>query len=193
MRQIRDYYFKKAKQEGYAARSAYKLIEAQKKFRFIKKGSKILELGASPGAWTKFCSLEIGKNGIIVAVDIKPMKFDNYNVNFILKDANELSYDELLSEYGRFNCLLSDMAPNTTGRKDVDHYRSIGLAQIAMDMAGHLLTPSGAVFLKVFQGPDLNDFRKNAIAIFKKVRVFKPKSSRPESVEIFFYMEGLRC
>ncbi len=192
MRKVQDHYFKRAKKEGFPARSVYKLKEAQRRFKLLKQGMRVLDLGASPGSWSKYASEIVGSQGLVVAVDLHSIKFDRPNVVAIKGDCNELDPKKLVETYGRFHCVLSDMAPKTTGRKDVDHYRSVDLARSALNLAKEVLLPKGHLFLKVFQGADFDLFRKECAASFKKVRVFKPKSSRPESVEIFLFMEGIR-
>ena len=192
MRKVQDHYFKKAKKEGFPARSVYKLKEAQRRFRLLKRGMRVLDLGASPGSWSKYASEIVGKGGLVVAVDLHSLKFELPNVIPIKADCNDLNPSDLIEKYGRFHCVLSDMAPKTTGRKDVDHYRSVDLARSALNLAQKVLLPKGSLFLKVFQGADFDLFRKECQASFERVKVFKPKSSRPESVEIFLFMEGRR-
>ncbi len=190
MKKIKDYYFKKAKQEGYPARSVYKLKEAHEKFKFLKKGANILDLGAAPGAWSKFAAQIIGKKGKVVALDIKGINPPAQNVITIKADVFKVSPKELLEKLGnnkKFDVVLSDMAPNTTGRKDVDHLRSIALAEAALLLCKDTLKYGGSFFCKVFEGSDLPNFRRICQSQFKTLRVFKPKSSRPESVEIFLY------
>ncbi len=192
MRKIRDHYFKKAKKEGFPARSVYKLKEAQRRFRLLRPGMRVLDLGASPGSWTRYASEMVGKDGVVVAVDTHRLKVELPNVVMKRVDCHDLDPQGLMDEFGRFDCVLSDMAPKTTGRKDVDHYRSVELAQTALGLAKRLLNAKGRFFVKVFQGADFDMFRKECMASFLKVKVFKPRSSRPESVEIFLYMEGVK-
>jgi len=192
MKKVRDHYFKKARKEGFPARSVYKLQEAQRRFRLLSPGKKVLDLGASPGSWAKFAAKEVGPTGHVVAIDIKSLKISLPNLTIIKADCRGFEPETLFFRFGLFDVVLSDMSPNTTGRKDVDHYRSIDLARIALRYAKTLLGPKGVLFLKVFQGEDFPGFRKECMNAFKKVRVFKPKSSRPESVEIFLYMENMK-
>jgi len=193
MKKVKDYYFKKAKQEGYPARSVYKLKEAQKKFKLLRQGYNVLDLGAAPGAWSKYAAQVIGKNGKVISIDLKNINSPAPNVITVKADIFNLSPKEILEKLGenkRFDVLLSDMAPNTTGRKDVDHLRSIALAERALSLCKDLLKKRGSFFCKVFEGADLPEFRKQCQSQFKSVRVFKPKSSRSESVEIFLYAQG---
>ncbi len=193
MKKIKDYYFKKAKQEGYPARSVYKLKEAQSKFKLLRRGYNVLDLGAAPGAWSKYTSEIVGKKGKVVAIDIKNINPPAPNVITIKADVFNILPKELLEQIGKnkkFDVVLSDMAPNTTGRKDVDHLRSIALAEAALNICKEVLKKGGDFFCKVFEGSDLPAFRKFCQNHFKNVKVFKPKSSRSESVEIFLYAQG---
>ena len=192
MKRVQDHYFKRAKKEGFPARSVYKLKEAQRRFRLLRSGMKVLDLGASPGSWTRYASDIVGKDGLVVAVDLHDLKFHGPNTVFMKADSLMLDAQKLTEEFGRFHCVLSDMAPKTTGRRDVDHYRSVELATAALNIAMAVLVPDGRFFVKVFQGADFDLFRKGCMNSFEKVRVFKPRSSRPESVEIFIYMEELK-
>ncbi len=188
MKKVRDHYFKKAKSEGYPARSVYKLKEAQARYGFLKRGMRVLDIGACPGAWTKFASQSVGRSGHVVAVDLNPLSVSLPNCTFIKRDIFDLQPDELLpGGCPGFHAVLSDMAPKTTGRRDVDHLRQVALADRALDIATMVLYPGGALFCKVFQGEDFPQFRRRCSQVFKKVSVFKPKSSRSESVEIFLF------
>ncbi len=190
MKEIKDHYFFKAKKEGYPARSVYKLIEAQEKFRFLKPGQRVLDLGAAPGSWTKYASKVVGPKGQVVAVDMHKLKVNMPNVFFIKDDIYEIHTEEVFRQYIPFDVVLSDMAPKTTGRKDLDHYRSVDLARMALDMARRYLAPNGHVYFKVFDGEDFPQLRKEAQGLFKTVKIFKPKSSRAESVEKFLFCHG---
>ncbi|NPA94693.1 MAG: RlmE family RNA methyltransferase, partial [Thermodesulfobacteria bacterium] len=183
MKEIKDHYFYKAKKEGYPARSVYKLIEAQNKFKFLKPGQRILDLGAAPGSWTKYAAKVVGPKGVVVAVDLHRLKVNMPNVFFIKDDIYEVQTDEAFKQYIPFDVILSDMAPKTTGRKDLDHYRSVDLARMALDIASRHLTENGSAYFKVFDGEDFPQLKREAQELFKSVKIFKPKSSRAESVE----------
>lgn len=189
MKKVKDYYFKKAKKEGFAARSVYKLKEAQEKFHFIKKEEKVLDLGAYPGSWTRYASQVVGPKGLVIAVDINPLDKSSMggaeNIIAITEDVFQLNMDRLKEISPFFHVVLSDMAPKTTGNKMVDQARSIALAERALEIALQVLVPEGSFFCKVFQGSDFPSFLKTVKDSFKEVRIIKPKSSRAESVEIF--------
>lgn len=185
MKKVQDHYFKKAKKQGFPARSVYKLEEAQKKYGFLRPGHTILDLGAYPGSWSKYAAGVTGPKGMVVAVDIQKPGIMADNLCLLQKDIYDLKLSELREISPCFDVVLSDMAPRTTGRKDVDHLRSIALAERALVLAGELLKPGGTFFCKVFQGEDFPSFREKCRERFRSVRVVKPKSSRPESVELF--------
>ncbi|MDL1958826.1 MAG: RlmE family RNA methyltransferase [Deltaproteobacteria bacterium] len=190
MKKVRDHYFKKARKQGFPARSVYKLEEAQKKHRFLKPGQTVLDLGAYPGSWSKYAAGVAGPKGLVVAVDIQKPGVIPDNVCVLQRDVYDLKVSELREISLYFDVVLSDMAPKTTGRKDVDHFRSIALAERALVLARELLKPGDTFFCKVFQGEDFPSFRDNCRKSFRSVRVVKPKSSRPESVELFLLCTG---
>ncbi len=191
MKKVKDHYYHRAKQEGYRARSVYKLEEADRKFHFLKKGSHVLDLGASPGSWSKYASSRVGPQGRVVAVDINRMDGLGPGVVLLNRDIYTLEPKELedmLPDGGCFDVVLSDMAPKTTGNRSVDHLRSIGLAETALWFSQSLLRPgTGVFYCKVFEGADLQAFRQKCQQAFQSVKTFKPKSSRSESVEIFLF------
>ena len=194
MKKVQDYYFNKAKREGYPARSVYKLQEAQGRFRFLKSGQRVLDLGAAPGSWARYASKKVGPSGVVVAVDLHALKVGAGNIEFIKKDVFSWQPEEFARRFGLFNVVLSDMAPKTTGRKDLDHFRSMELATHALEIAVRSLKGGqGVFFCKVFEGEDLPAFKNRLLGLFNTVRIFKPKSSRPESVEKFLFCQGLRA
>jgi 23S rRNA (uridine2552-2'-O)-methyltransferase len=188
MKKYQDHYFKKAKQDSYPARSVYKLQEIQKRFSLLRAGQNVLDLGATPGSWAIFTAKKIGPQGTLLAVDMNmtDISFPS-QVTFIQGDV--LNPDAVLQteieQRTPFDLVLSDMAPKTTGIKLRDQAQSVELALAAMNMAERVLTSRGSAAIKVFQGPDVPDFLNNMRKIFSKVKTFKPKSSRPESTEVF--------
>ncbi|SDO06300.1 23S rRNA Um-2552 2'-O-methyltransferase [Desulfonauticus submarinus] len=188
MKQYRDYYFKKAKQENYPARSVYKLKEIDARFKLLKRGFKVLDLGASPGSWTLFCSKKVGPSGFVVGVDLNPLKITLPKGVYFFQDDVFSPSDSLkqqFDELGEFDLVLSDMAPKTTGIKFADQARSYDLAVEALFVAKKWLKQGGNFVVKIFVGPDVPEFLKQTREIFKQVKQFKPKSSRSESKEIF--------
>jgi 23S rRNA (uridine2552-2'-O)-methyltransferase len=190
MKKIQDHYFKKAKKEGYSARSVYKLQEAQTKYHFIRPGHTVLDLGAYPGSWTEYAAKVVGPDGLVVSVDIQRLGTKAANVVTLCADIFELSARELSELSQRFDVVLSDMAPKTTGRRDVDHLRSVDLADRARSLAMELLRKQGTFFCKVFQGEAFSRFLDDCRGGFRTVKVVKPLSSRSESVETFLLCLG---
>ena len=184
-----DHYTRRAKKEKYPARSVYKLQEIQKKHNLIQKGHKVLDLGCSPGSWLIYAARQTGSSGKVVGIDLKPVSIQ------VPSHVEVLSVDVLNIDPGTldkgFNVVLSDMAPATTGNKTVDAARSINLCESALHIAKTVLVPGGSFVCKVFQGSDFNSFSEEIRTAFKVRKIFKPRSSRKESKEIFII--GLGC
>jgi 23S rRNA (uridine2552-2'-O)-methyltransferase len=185
-----DHYTRQAKKAKYPARSVYKLEEIQQKHHLIKKGDKILDLGCSPGSWLLYAAKITGEKGRVVGVDLKPVNIQSpSNVEIITGDVFELDTGILGND---FNIVMSDMAPATTGHKAVDAARSAGLCEAALAIAQSVLLPGGSFVCKIFQGPDFNQFVNSVRSSFEKQKLFKPKSSRKASKEIFAIGLGLK-
>jgi 23S rRNA (uridine2552-2'-O)-methyltransferase len=184
----RDYYYKKAKEENYRSRAAYKLLQAVKKYRFIKEGDVVLDLGAAPGGWVQVASNSVGSEGYVLGVDLKSVEpFEGENVRTIVGDINdEETLHEILGLLPReADAVISDASPNISGVWEVDHARQMGLALRALEIALDTLRPSGDFFVKVFQGDMLDDFMKKVKNHFQQVRLVKPEASRGRSSELF--------
>jgi 23S rRNA (uridine2552-2'-O)-methyltransferase len=178
-----DHYSLQAKKEKYPARSVYKLQEIQQKHSLIKKGHKILDLGCSPGSWLLYAAQLTGAGGLVVGIDLEPVKIQlPPQVQTIAADVFSLDVEALGQA---FNVVLSDMAPATTGHKAVDAARSFNLCETALAIARKVLVPGGHFICKIFQGPDFEQFREAVRAAFNEQRIFKPQSSRKASREIF--------
>jgi 23S rRNA (uridine2552-2'-O)-methyltransferase len=184
MKKLHDFYFLKAKKEGFLARSIYKLQEVQEKYHIMKSGDWVLDLGAAPGSWTQYASKIVGATGRVVAVDLQPIRCSGGNIITLQQDAFDSLPEGLLPAKG-FQAILSDMAPKTSGHRELDHMRSMALAEQALNTAMRLLTREGTFFCKVFQGKDLPAFVEQCKKAFDVVKLIKPKGSRSESVEIF--------
>ena len=187
----RDIFFTKAKIHGYRSRSAFKLIEMNKKFKFLKRNSSLLDLGSSPGGWSQVASKKI-TNGKILAVDIKSMerisRVDFIKGNFCQKDIiNKISN---YFNYKKVDIILSDMAANTTGNKTLDSFNTGELCLNAMNLAEKILIKDGVFLSKVFMGSIFNEISKKAKKHFKKVINYKPLSSKKDSKEIYIFCEG---
>ena len=187
----RDIFFTQSKLKGYRSRSAFKLIEMDKKFKFIKKNSLLLDLGSSPGGWSQVASNKIN-NGKILAVDIKTME-KIYNVRFLKRDfLNPNTTEEIISYFNnRVDIVLSDMAANTSGNKELDSYRTGELCLNSMDFAKKILTKDGIFLSKLFMGSIFNEINEKANNYFKKVIKYKPLSSKKESKEIYIFCKGV--
>lgn len=184
----RDYYYKKAKEEKYRSRAAYKLFQAVKKYRFIKHDDVVVDLGAAPGGWIQATRKIVGSKGFVLGVDIKPIEpFSVRNVQTIMGDIREQDTLRQIIELipRKADVVVSDVSPNISGVWELDHARQIDLAQKALEIATEALKSDGNFFVKVFQGDMLNDFIAKMKQRFDAVKIIKPKASRARSSEIF--------
>ena len=186
MKNIKDHYYHKAKQNGYVARSAYKLEEIDKKHRIIRKGNLVLDLGCSPGSWLQYASRKVGEEGEVLGVDLKPVNHSlPAHVKVLQADIFELTAKDLGMSGGMVDVILSDMAPKTTGFRTTDAQLSYALNQQVLQLAEELLRPQGMLLVKAFQGAPMDGLLSAFRDTIAKVKLCKPKSSRAESVEIF--------
>ena len=193
IKQHRDQFFKKAKVLGYKSRAAFKLIELNKKFNFIKKNSNLLDIGSTPGGWSQVAS-KIITNGKILAVDITPMeKLDN--VIFLNNNFSEESVqNKILKTFkDKIDVIVSDMAENTTGNKTVDSIRTNSLCTDVINFSLKALTNNGSMVCKLFMGEDFLEVKNLAKKNFKNVDFFKPESSRSESKETYIICSSLKA
>ena len=183
-----DHFTEQAKKEHYPARSVYKLKEAQKKFRIIRKGDQVLDLGCSPGSWLLYAAEQTGEHGKVLGIDLKPLtikipsRVETFEADILTIDRAWIENENMT---GRFNVVLSDMAPATTGNKMIDAERSYQLCQAALNIAQMALRPGGSFFCKIFQGEEFKKFSDTVRSRFRTHKIFKPQSSRKESKEIF--------
>jgi 23S rRNA (uridine2552-2'-O)-methyltransferase len=190
-----DHYSERAKKERYPARSVFKLKEAQKNFRLIKKGDRVLDLGCSPGSWLLYAAELTGKRGRVLGIDLKtirikiPPQAETLTADILTIDRAWIDKQELGN---RFNVVLSDMAPATTGNKALDATRSFQLCQAALSIVEMVLKPGGSFICKIFQGEEFKEFSDTVRSRFKRHKIFKPQSSRKESKEIFILGMGFR-
>ena len=192
LKQNKDPFFKQSKIQGFRSRSAFKLIEMNKKFKFLKKNLSLLDLGSYPGGWSQVARKEIIK-GKILAVDIKPME-KIYNVDFIKGDFCEDSICEKIIFYfnNKVDIVLSDMAANTSGNKALDSYKTGELCLNAMNLSRKILSQDGVFLSKLFMGSIFKEINDEAIKNFKKVVKYKPLSSKKESKEIYIFCKGIK-
>lgn len=188
----RDYYYQKAKKENYRSRAAYKLMQLDERFSIFRVGDTVIELGASPGGWTQVASEKVGQTGHVIAIDIKfiePIE----GVEILKGDArSEITKSKVraLMLDGKADIILSDMAPNISGNYNYDHARSIELASMALDYAGHFLRDGGNLVVKVFDGDMAQDFFGKIHKEFRIAKRFAPKATRKTSSEIYMVGKG---
>lgn len=187
----KDIYFYKAKREGYPARSVYKLEEIDRKYKLLKQGVRVLDLGASPGSWLKYCIKKIGKKGYIVGIDIVEPSFSlPEGVVFIKGDIFKIRIDEIKRE-GLYDLILSDMAPHTTGVKDIDQARSLALAERTVEIGKVSLKKHGDILIKVFESSEVYKLKKALASMFARVRIERPHAVRKGSSEMYLLGLGM--
>ena len=191
-RQKRDIYVRQSKIDGYRARSAYKLIEIDKKFKIFKNGMFILDIGAAPGSWSQYVSKAI-KNSKIISIDLKEIIPINNGIHikgdFTEPDIQEKIKENLIKE---FDVVMSDMAVNTTGVKNLDSIQTGELCKEAMIFSRKVISSKGYFISKIFMGSTFNEIVALGKKIFREVKVFKPLSSRKESKESFIVCKKIR-
>jgi len=187
-----DHFTHKAKQAGFPARSVFKLQEIDQKYRILKKGASVLDIGAAPGSWSMWTAGQTGPKGRVISVDLKECTIPpGYQTITVLQgDAFSSEIQDKLKQYGPFHVILSDAAPATTGNRTVDTARSAALAESCIQTARNLLHPGGNLVFKLFQGGDEQHIMRELKSMFRSVKTFKPKSSRKDSFEIFFIAGG---
>ena len=190
--QHRDQYFKQAKIEGYRSRAAFKLIEINSKFNILKKNTSLLDLGSCPGGWSQVAS-KIILNGKIVSVDMKEMK-PIRNVKFVKKDFLQEESQNFISSYfdKKIDVIISDMAADTTGNKDLDSIRTNSICLEVLNFSSKILNSKGSLVSKIFMGQDFELVKKEAKKKFNKVNFYKPDSSRAYSKETYLHCQGLK-
>ena len=191
-KQKRDIYVRQSKVDGYRARSAYKLIEIDKKFKIFKNKMTILDIGAAPGSWSQYVG-KIVTNGKIISVDLKKMEKINNTIQIIGDFTNPNTQDQIKNKLtSKAEVVMSDMAVNTTGVKNLDSIQTGELCKEAMIFSKDVISPDGFFISKIFMGSSFNEIVALGKKIFKEVKVFKPQSSRKESKESFIVCKNLR-
>ncbi|HKL01050.1 MAG TPA: RlmE family RNA methyltransferase [Desulfotignum sp.] len=192
-RQWADHLTQQAKADNYPARSVYKLEEIQQKFSIMKKKDTVLDLGCAPGSWLLYASRQVGPEGRVLGIDIKVVDIGlPANVRVIQDDILFMADDTFLQQASGCRVVLSDMAPATTGRKDVDAFRSFELCEMALDVAEQCLGMGGHFVCKIFQGNEFAGFEKQVKKRFGSCRMFKPESCRKQSKEIYIIAKNKR-
>ncbi|WP_219096605.1 23S rRNA (uridine(2552)-2'-O)-methyltransferase RlmE [Pseudomonas sp. UMAB-40] len=193
-RHVNDPYVKQAQKDGYRSRASYKLLEVQEKYKLIRPGMSVVDLGAAPGGWSQVTSRLIGGQGRLIASDI--LEMDSIpDVTFIQGDFTQ---DEVLAQIleavgnSQVDLVISDMAPNMSGTPEVDMPKAMFLCELALDLAARILKPGGNFVIKVFQGEGFDAYVKDARKKFEKVQMIKPDSSRGSSREQYMLAWGYR-
>ena len=189
-----DVYVKRAKDEGFRARSVYKLKDIDERLKLIKPNYVVVDLGAAPGGWSQYVVSRLALNGRVFALDILPMQ-PIYKVKFIQGDfTNNDVVQHLINELRgkKVDLVLSDMAPNLSGVKLIDQMRTIELASQALYFAKQVLQSKGTFLLKIFQGGEFSIFLKKLYKIFDEVKVLKPEASRARSSEVFLLSRNIK-
>ena len=191
-RQRRDIFVRQSKVDGYRARSAYKLIEINEKFKIFKGGMSVIDIGAAPGSWSQFASKSI-KNGKLISIDLKKMDPIQNSIQIKGDFTDQKIQNEIKSYFTKgFDVVMSDMAVNTTGIKNIDSIQTGELCKEAMVFSKEVMHEKGFFISKIFMGSTFNEIVALGKKIFKEVKVFKPKSSRKDSKESFIICKNLR-
>ncbi len=191
---FRDHYFQKAKKDNYLARAVYKLEEIQKKYRILRPGNRVLDLGAAPGSWIQLAEKVSGPSGLVVGIDIKAIEktFPGHVVT-MRGDIFDREFVETgLRDYIPFDVVLSDMAPSTSGIRVADSARSALLFERAFEIALSVLKPGGTFLAKIFQGTEFHQLLIEVKKRFQQTRVVKPEASRKQSREIYILALNLK-
>ncbi len=216
-RELHDHYFREAKREGYLSRAAYKLIEIDTRKGLLRRGDCVLDCGAAPGSWLQVASKRVGPRGLVVGIDRRPIDhvFGLDNVRCVHADLEEVETERLLSYLAedqrpgpsssgaaaessdsasrkRFDVILSDMAPDTSGDHTADHFASARLCHAVLDRCGDLLVEGGRLAMKVLEGESYAELLDRCRVLFEKVKGFVPKASRHKSTEIYVIARGYR-
>ncbi len=191
----RDYYYRKAKEERYRSRATYKLLQAEKKYRFLKKGDVVVDLGAAPGGWLQVSREIVGEKGFVLGVDLKKIKpLEAANVNTIVGDITDSETQKQIEQIlpASADAVISDVSTSVSGVWEVDHARQIDLARESLRIAVSLLKEGGNFFAKVFQGDMFQDFVEEVKQHFVRVEIIKPEASRAKSAEVYVLGMGLK-
>jgi 23S rRNA (uridine2552-2'-O)-methyltransferase len=188
---VPDSYRLKAKAQGFVSRAVFKLKAIDEKHSLFKAGQRVLDLGCSPGSWLQYIGARVGPQGVVVGVDLQPLEIEaTPPLYFVCGDVASLDLGALKAISPYFDAVVSDMAPKTTGIREVDQERSLALARRALEYAQELVKPDGHFLVKIFAGPDTEDFISHLRKMFTHVHRLKPAGSRPASPEI--YLLGLQ-
>jgi len=189
----KDPYYKRSKEQDYRSRASFKLTQLDKKYKIIKKGTAVVDLGAAPGGWSQVALEKVGEEGLVLGVDLQKIKpFEEKNFHFIRGDfTTESVQNEIIDIIdGKADTIISDASPSLSGIKDMDHLRSIDLANSVIEIAENILETDGNLLIKVFQGEEYKNLLESMRKKFKMLKTTKPASSRKKSKEM--YVIGLK-
>jgi 23S rRNA (uridine2552-2'-O)-methyltransferase len=178
-----DAFHQRARKEGFAARSVYKLEEIDTRHRIFRPGMRVLDLGCRPGSWLQYAGQKVGEQGRLVGLDRTPLDIVIPGARIEVGDVYTIPIEKLVGDLGGFDVVMSDMAPDTSGIRSMDQARSETLFERALEIAEQTLAPRGHFLAKLFQGPAFQELLKRCRAGFDKVATIKPKGSRQESIE----------
>lgn len=188
----RDFYRKLAKNDGFRSRSAYKLLQLNKSYHFVKYGNRVVDIGSYPGGWLQVAKDLVGKDGLVIGTDVK--QIDQLEgvlcLNYSIEDPELMAY--LTRHIGRVDVVLSDLSPNISGIWEVDHSTQINLSRMAFNLASVILRENGSAIYKVFDGDTLGAFVKEVSNRFNRVKISKPPASRQSSSESYLVCSGFR-
>ncbi|TFG09083.1 RlmE family RNA methyltransferase [Candidatus Heimdallarchaeota archaeon] len=184
-----DFYYKKAKYSGFRSRASFKLLELNDKFKFLKKGQLVVDLGAAPGGWSQIAAKKVGNEGLVLAIDKAYMEpFKETNITILHQDIMNEKLGSIIKEsHGFADVLISDCAPNISGQYGRDHSIQTMLAERALNLCQEILKEGGSFVCKLFQGSETQEFVKETKNLFEMVKLFKPKASRKKSSEIYLF------
>ena len=189
----RDSYWRRAKKEGYRSRASYKLIELNEKFKLLKRGDRVLDVGCAPGGWMQVALEIVGEKGFVYGVDIEKVEsFNKPNAEIIIADISKAKGRELILNKadGMLDAIISDIAPHTTGVKIADQAKSLELSKEAFRISKILLKESGNFLVKIFQGSDIKKFLEELKLNFREVKITKPEATRKGSAEVYIVGKG---
>lgn len=184
----RDHYRKRAKEEGFRSRAAYKLQQINEKYRLIKNSSKVVDIGCAPGGWLEVVSEIVGTRGLVVGVDIVPVRSVGGSVKILQDDVASEGFPSRLNYFmgkGKADCILADLSPKLSGIWDMDHFKQMELCQTVVDLLPDTLTIDGSLVMKAFHGDELDALTKRVRRSFARIEISKPQASRSESSEIY--------
>lgn len=187
-----DRFFQKARAESYAARAVYKLEEIDRRFRLLRSGMRVLDLGCRPGSWLQYAARQVGRGGVLVGIDRAPLDVAIPGARIEIGDVLEAPIERLRGDLPGFDVVLSDLAPDTSGIRSADQARSELLFERALELANALLVPGGSFVGKLFMGPAFQALLARCRREFETVKAVKPESSRKESIEQYVVAIGRR-